>query len=53
MKGSAASWTPWTLCMQGMYRAPMLMRTNGEGPIMGLKEGWISMGEPVSWAVLN
>jgi hypothetical protein len=28
----------------------MLMRTYGEGPIMGLKEGWISMGEPVSWA---
>jgi hypothetical protein len=28
----------------------MLMSTYGEGPIMGLKEGWISMGEPVSWA---
>lgn len=33
--------------MQGTKRAPMLIKTNGEGPIMGLKEGWISMGEPV------
>lgn len=23
----------------------MFMRTHGEGPIMGLKEGWISMGD--------
>lgn len=37
-------------CMHGGYRPPMLMRMYGEGPIIGLKEGWISIGEPVTTA---
>ena len=29
-------WTCGMFCMQGTYRAPMLIKTYGEGPIMGL-----------------
>ena len=29
----------------------MLMRTYGEGPIIGLNDGWISIGEPVNVAI--
>jgi len=32
------------VCMQGWYLEPILMRPYGEGPIMGLNEGLISMG---------
>src|ERR1700753_3239509 len=34
--------------IHGTYRAPMLIRTYGEGPITGLNEGCISIGEWVS-----
>ena len=37
--------------MHGTYLAPMLMRTHGDGPIIGLNEGWISMGDFVRTAV--
>lgn len=33
--------------MQGTNRAPILIRMYVEGPIMGLKDGLIMMGEPV------
>jgi hypothetical protein len=36
--------------MQGGYLAPMLMRTYGDGPIMGLKEGFVAIGEFVNIA---
>lgn len=39
------------LCMHGWYLAPMLIMIYGLGPIMGLKEGCISIGEPVRMPV--
>ena len=37
--------------MHGTYLAPILMRTHGDGPIIGLNEGWISMGDFVNTAI--
>lgn len=39
---------PSTLCIQGVNLAPKLIKTYVEGPIIGLKEGLIMIGEPVS-----
>lgn len=36
--------------IQGTNRAPMLIRTYVDGPIIGLKEGCIIIGEPVIMA---
>lgn len=50
---SFAFCTPSTFFMHGSNRAPMLIWTYGEGPIMGLKVGLVSIGDPVSWAAMN
>jgi hypothetical protein len=40
---------PSTLCMHGTNLAPKLIKTYVEGPIMGLKDGFVMIGELVSW----
>ena len=49
--GEVRSWTPGVLCIQGTKRAPMLIRTYVEGPIIGLKDGCVMIGEPVNIAM--
>jgi hypothetical protein len=44
----AESCTPGVDRMQGTKRAPILIRTYEDGPIMGLNDGFIAIGDPVN-----
>ena len=51
--GGVLSWIPGTTLMHGIKREPILIRTQLEGPIIGLNVGLMAIGEPVTTAAKN